>query len=64
VQTTADKSTSQQPISILVVSILHRTIIDTGDGASLDSISVEKFCYLGGSLNIDGDVDAAVKAGV
>jgi len=38
------------------------TSVDTGDGASLEL--VDKFCYLGDMLSIDGDADAAVEARV
>ena len=34
--------------------------MDIGDGASLEL--VDKFCYLGDMLNIDGDANTAVEA--
>jgi len=33
--------------------------VDTGDGRSLQL--VDKFCYFGDMLSIDGDADAAVE---
>ena len=36
-----------------------RTSVDVGGGANLEL--VDKFCYLGDMLNVDGDADAAVE---
>jgi len=36
------------------------TSVDIADGTSLEL--VDKFCYLGDMLSIDGDADAAVEA--
>jgi len=36
------------------------TSVDIGASANLDLM--DKFCYLGDMLNVDGDADAAVKA--
>jgi len=37
-----------------------RTSVDVGVSANLEI--VDKFCYLGDMLSVDGDADAAVKA--
>jgi len=37
-----------------------RTDVDTGASANL--MLVDKFCYLGEMLSVDGDADAAVEA--
>ena len=37
-----------------------RTSVDIGASAKLEL--VDKFCYLGDMLNVDGDADAAVEA--
>ena len=37
-----------------------RTSVDIGAGAKLEL--VDKFCYLGDMLSVDGDADAAVEA--
>ena len=42
-----------------VISTCH-TSVDIGASANLKV--VDKFCYLGGMLSVDGDADAAVKA--
>jgi len=36
------------------------TSVDTGASANLEL--VDKFCYLGGMLSVDGDADAVVEA--
>jgi len=43
----------------LFVSTGH-TSVDIGVGANLEV--VDKFCYLGDMLSVDGDADAAVEA--
>jgi len=45
--------------SNLVISISH-TSMDIGASANLEV--VDKFCYLGDMLSVDGDADAAVEA--
>ena len=42
------------------VTSTGRTSVDIGAGAKLES--VDKFCYLGDMLSVDGDADAAVEA--
>jgi len=42
-----------------VISTGH-TSVDIGDSANLEV--VDKFCYLGDMLSVDGDADAAVEA--
>ena len=42
------------------VTSTHRTSADTGVSANLEL--VDKFCYLGDMLSVDGDADAAVEA--
>jgi len=42
-----------------VMSTGH-TSVDIGASANLEV--VDKFCYLGDTLSVDGDADAAVKA--
>jgi len=37
-----------------------RTSVDTGASANLET--VDKSCYLGDMLSVDGDADAAVEA--
>jgi len=39
---------------------MDRTSMDIGDGASLEL--VDKFCYLGDMLSVDGDDETAVEA--
>jgi len=43
-------------------SLMNRTSMDIGDGASLEL--VDMFCYLGDMLSVDGDADVAVEATV
>jgi len=47
-------------ISVQVVQSVCRSSIDIG--ASANSEVVDKFCYLGDILSVDGDADAAVEA--
>ena len=47
-------------ISVQVVQSVRRSSIDIG--ASANSEVVDKFCYLGDILSVDGDADAAVEA--
>ena len=42
------------------VTIAVRTSVDIGASAKLEL--VDKFCYLGDMLSVDGDADAAVEA--
>ena len=42
-----------------VISTCH-TSVDIGDSTNLEV--VDKFCYLGDMLSVDGDADAAVEA--
>ena len=42
------------------VTIAGRTSVDIGASAKLEL--VDKFCYLGDMLSVDGDADAAVEA--
>ena len=42
------------------VTSADRTNVDIGASAKLEL--VDKFCYLGDMLSIEGDVDAAVEA--
>jgi len=42
------------------VTCASRTSVDIGASAKLDL--VDKFCYLGDMLSVDGDADAAVEA--
>ena len=42
------------------VTSAGRTSVDIGVGAKLEL--VDKFCYLGDMLSVDGDADAAVEA--
>ena len=42
------------------VTSAGRTSVDIGDSAKLEL--VDKFCYLGDMLSVDGDADAAVEA--
>ena len=44
-----------------VISTGH-TSVDVGASANLEV--VDKFCYLGDMLSVDGDADAAVEAGI
>jgi len=44
---------------LLLLSVCH-TSVDIGASANLEV--VDKFCYLGDMLSVDGDVDAAVEA--
>ena len=44
------------------VTSAGRTSVDIGARAKLEL--VDKFCYLGDMLSVDGDVDAAVGAGI
>jgi len=39
-----------------------RSSVDIGASANLEL--VDKFCYLGDMLSVDGDADAAVEAGI
>jgi len=43
-----------------LVTRAGRTSVDIGASAKLES--VDKFCYLGDMLSVDGDADAAVEA--
>jgi len=45
-----------------LVWIMDRTSMDIGDGASLELMN--KFCYVGDMLSVNGDADAAVEARV
>ena len=45
---------------LLNVTSAGRTGVDIGDSAKLEL--VDKFCYLGDMLSVDGDADAAVEA--
>jgi len=36
-------------------------IVDIGVSANLELVGLDKFCYLGDMLSIDGDADAAVE---
>jgi len=40
------------------VTSTERTSVNTGDNANLELM--DKFCYLGDMLSVDGDADAAV----
>jgi len=40
----------------------HKYTVDIGASANLDL--VDKFCYLGNTLSVDGDGDAAVEANI
>ena len=42
------------------VTSVGRTSVDIEDSAKLEL--VDKFCYLGDMLSVDGDADAAVEA--
>jgi len=42
------------------VTSAGRTSVDTGASAKLEL--VDKFCYLGDMMSVDGDADAAVEA--
>ena len=44
------------------VTSASRTSVDIGASAKLEL--VDKFCYLGDMLSVDGDADAAVQAGI
>jgi len=44
------------------VTSVGRTSVDTGASANLET--VDKFCYLGDMLSVDGDADAPVEAGI
>jgi len=52
----ACRGCTDQPFS------MDRTSMDIGDDASQEI--VDKFCYLGDMLSIDGDADAAAEARV
>ena len=41
---------------------MYTTHVDIGASAKLEL--VDKFCYLGDMLSVDGDADAAVEAGI
>jgi len=43
-----------------LVTSARRTSVDIGANAKLEL--VDKFCYLGDMLSVDGDADAAVQA--
>ena len=45
-----------------LVTSAGRTSVDIGAGASAKLELVDKFCYLGDMLTVDGDADAAVEA--
>jgi len=42
------------------VTSIGCTTVDTGNNANLEL--VDKFCYLGDMLSVDGDADAAVES--
>ena len=44
---------------MIPVTITGRTSVDIGVNANLEL--VDKFCYLGDMLSVDGDADAAVE---
>ena len=44
------------------VTSAGRTSVDIGPSAKLEL--VDKFCYQGDMLSVDGDADAAVEAGI
>ena len=43
-----------------LVTSAHRTSVDIGASAKFEL--VDKFCYLGDMLSVDGDADAVVEA--
>ena len=47
-------------ISETSVKVGHEISVDIGDSANLEV--VDKFCYLGDMLSVDGDADVAVEA--
>jgi len=47
-------------ISETSVKVGHAISVDIGDSANLEV--VDKFCYLGDMLSVDGDADVAVEA--
>ena len=48
------------PTRVVPVTSAGRTSVDIGASAKMEL--VDKFCYLGDMLSVDGDADAAVEA--